>query len=234
LSRKIKVVILSVLLLFGCAGRGPLPRTDDLDEPVAILPVIPSKVVLHYTDSKRYHMYWAKKSNEILNTLSTAKKSKLMGPKEVYKLLETSDIEYLNSILDESEINAEFWESKPFGNISKRLGVTKIIRVSLEIWDYEVRAYEEFRGFGGSREDYGWVHVDMELIKLSPPSLVKTSFGGVQHGYKLTVFGGAGGGGCCFIPTHFSLKYKAQAAEEALRQALSELLATSDREPTVQ
>jgi hypothetical protein len=173
---------------------------------------------------------WAEKTNEILNTLSSGKKSKLMGPKEVYKLLETSDIEYLNSILDESENKAEFWEVKSFGDINKKLGVTKIIRVNLEIWDYKPITHEAFGGFGGIREDYGSIHVDMELINLSPLSLVTTSFGDVQYGYKLRVVGSW----CCVIPTHFSSKSKAQAADEASRKALSELLAISDREPTVQ
>jgi hypothetical protein len=232
---RMRGLILALLFLgvLACAGRVPLPRTDDLDEPVAILPVIPSKVVLHYQVFKLIHLNrvnWAKKTNKILNTLSSGKKSRLMGPKEVYKLLETSDIEYLNSILDESENEAEFWESNLFEDINKKLGVTKIIRVNLEIWDYEPITHEAFGGFGGIREDYGSIHVDTELINLSPPSLVTTSFGDVQYGYKLRVIGAQ----CCIIPINFSFKSEAQAADEALRQALSELLAISDREPTVQ
>ena len=86
-------------MALGCVGVRtvePMEGIDAIEEPVAILPVIPSNVVLHYTDSELYHEYWAEKTNEILNTLSGGKKDKLLGPKDVYKLLETKDIEMQN------------------------------------------------------------------------------------------------------------------------------------------
>ena len=234
MSRKIKVVILSVLLLFGCAGRGPLPGTEDLDEPVAILPVIPGKIELNYSKRKKDRVNMAERINENMNLKASGKKSKLKGPKKVDNLLNSNDLEYLNSVLDQAQTDAGSWESKRLRNMGEKLGVAKIIRLELEIHQYSTLTGTTDTLAEGKKGD---IYVTGHLFELSPPRLVTTytSWAGYWREYQGFCLGGGGYGGCCILPVGtLSYKNKARAIDEAIEKSLLELLFTSAQEPTFQ
>jgi len=201
-----------------------LPGTEDLDEPVAILPVIPSSIELHYSTAEKSYIYWAEKANEILNTLSSREKSKLIGPKKVDSLLRVTDLDYINSILDQSRTHTESLDSKRVRDMGEKLGVTKIIRLELEINEF-LTSNETW-----SKGKKGDVYVTGHLFELSPPRLVKTYtvWAGYWRKTELLPIG------CCILPGELSYKDKAWAIEEALEKSLSGLLFTSAQEPTFQ
>ena len=221
------LILLSlVLVLSGCfATRSfrSLPGTDAIGEPVAILPVIPAQITMLVHSEKDY-LEMAEKTNSVLNTLAGRRKSKLLGPKRVRKILDKSDIESLNRILDDSRDHTTVWQSERLAEMSHRLGVKKIIRVQVEITDSPASDTKWVYGAGvvGGRGKHwsGRVFVSAVLFGMSPRQLIAAR-GSVKE------FSGKTGLGCLFqcIPFPYAVgTTEARALDQAAREAISQLL----------
>jgi len=168
-----------VLVISGCSSAWLLPDTDTLEEPAAILPVIPAHIIMPANSEEEYAKM-VKRANSVLNRLAKENKIKLLGPKKVRKLLDKSDLESLYVLLDEPGDHAKNTKSKKVSEISKRLEVGKIIRVKVQIM--HPHGYGRARSPGSpipmSQRIYwqGWVDVSVELFSVSPPQLIATGY----------------------------------------------------------
>ena len=216
-----------VLVVSGCfAPRSywPLPGTDSIEEPVAILPVIPDHIILP-ADSEKDYWKMAEKANSVLDTLAKGRHSKLFGPKKVRKILDTSDIEILHRILDEWGDQARVWKSERLAETSRRLEVVKIIRVKVEIMNPHF--YSDWK----SREYEGWVDVSADLFG--------TSLRFVEHKRVQKKYWGKSEVGClpldwwCWLPFFYSVgTTEIRALDQAAREAISGVLnISSEQEP---
>ena len=221
------LVLLSLfLVLSGCFALRSfrsLPGTDAIREPVAILPVIPAHITMP-ADFKKDYLEMAEKTNSVLDTLAGGRKSKLLGPKRVRKILDKSDIESLNRILDDSGDRPTVWQSERLAEMSHRLGVEKIIRVQVEITDSPTPdAIWGYRGgalFGRGNHWSGLVFVSAVLFGMSPRQVIDAS-GSVKE------FWGKIGIGCLIqcIPFPYAVgTTEARALGQAAREAISQLL----------
>ena len=223
-----------VLVVSGCFATRrmlPLPGTDSIEEPVAILPVIPDHIILP-ADSEKDYLKMAEKANSVLDTLAKGRHSKLFGPKKVRKILDTSDIESLHRILDEWGDHARVWKSERLAETSRRLEVVKIIRVKVEIMNpYYYKKRKANIVSWNYKEYVGWVDVSVDLFGTSPPRFVEHKR--VQKKYWGKSDMGCAGGGQCAWPYFYSVgTTKIRALDEAAREAISGVLnISSEQEP---
>jgi hypothetical protein len=175
-------------------------------------------------DSEKDYLEMAEKTNSVLNTLTGGRKSKLLGPRMVLNILNRSDVESLQRILDDSGDHPTVWQSERLAEMSQKLGVEKIIRVQVEITDSP--ASNTKWGYRGGalvgRGDHwrGWVFVSAALFGMSPRQLIATR-GSEKE------FWGKTGLGCLFqcIPFPYAVgTTEARALDQAVREAISQLL----------
>jgi hypothetical protein len=219
------LILLSLaLVVFGCSSAWLLPDTNTLEEPVAILPVIPAHIIMPANSEEEYAKM-VKRANSVLNRLAKENKSKLLGPKKVRKLLDKSDLESLYVLLDEPGDHAKNTKSKKVSEIFKRLEVGKIIRVKVQIM--HPHGYGRARSPGSpiamSQPIYwqGWVDVSVELFSVSPPQLIAT-------GYNHKEFWGETGwasGWVALVPVIFPYETYERPEGIALTQAAHEAIA---------
>ena len=209
----------------------PLPGTDSIEEPVAILPVIPDHIILP-ADSEKDYLKMAEKANSVLDTLAKGMHSKLFGPKKVRKILDTSDIESLHRILDEWGDHARVWKSERLAETSRRLEVVKIIRVKVEIMNpYYYKKRKANIVSWNYKEYVGWVDVSVDLFGTSPPRFVEHKR--VQKKYWGQSEMGCAASSGCALPFYYSVgTTEIRALDEAAREAISGVLnISSEQEP---
>lgn len=217
------------LVVSGCSSAWVLPETDSLEETLAILPVTPAQIIMP-ANSQEDYVEMAERANAILNRLANRNSNKFLGPKKVRELLDKSDLESLYVILDESGDDARNPESQKLSEISKRLGVGKIIRVKVRF--LRPQAYEKERKpkslSDNPKQWKGWVDVSADLFNILPPQLIATET-------KEKEFRGETGvtcvGGCIafipvFIPVPYDTykKFEGRALAEAAHGAIAALL----------
>jgi len=206
-----------------------LPETDTLEETLAILPVTPDHIIMPVSSQEDY-VKMAERANSILNRLANRNSNKFLGPKKVGELLDRSDLESLYVILDEPGDDARNPESQKLSEISKRLGVGKIIRVKVQFLRPE--AYEKERRpkslSDNPKQWRGWVDVSADLFNISPPRLIATKTKEIEFrgetGVKLE-----GGVIVCipiFIPVSYDTykKFEGRALVEGAHGAIASLL----------
>jgi len=198
----------------------PLPRTDAIEEPVAILPVIPAHIIMP-ADSEEDYLEMAEEANSVLNRLAGGRNSKLLGPKKVRKILDKSDVETLHRILDDPGDHARAWKSETLAEMSKRLEVGKIIRVKVDIIGppaYTAKWNNPVAG-GQGKHWSGWTSVSADLFGMSPRQLIAT-----RRGQK--EFWGRIGVGCLdCLPFPYAVgTTEARALDQAAREAISLVL----------
>ncbi len=230
MTRVCYLIFLSLaLVISGCSSAWVLPETDTLEETLAILPVTPDHIIMPVSSQEDY-VKMAERANSILNRLANRNSNKFLGPKKVRELLDRSDLESLYVILDKPGDDARNPESQKLSEISKRLGVGKIIRVKVQFLRPE--AYEKERRpkslSDNPKQWRGWVDVSADLFNISPPRLIATKtkeieFGG-ETGVKLE-----GGVIVCipiFIPVSYDTykKFEGRALVEGAHGAIASLL----------
>jgi hypothetical protein len=198
----------------------PLPGTNAIEEPVAILPVIPAHIIMP-ADSEEDYLEMVEETNSVLNTLAGGRNSKLLGPKKVLKILGKSNIETLHRILDDPGDHARVWKSERLAEMSKRLEAGKIIRVKVEI--LKTPAYTDYWGnpaiSGRDKHWEGWVDVSADLFDMSPPRLI-------EHKREQEEFWGrmgVGGLDCLIFPYAVGTT-DARALDQAAREAIAGVL----------
>lgn len=234
------IIFSLVLVVPGCfAGRNvkPLTDIDVIEEPLAILPVIPEHVVMAVESEKDYAKI-AEKTNSILDILAKGKKSKLIGPKKVRRSLAgMADTETLNLWLDELGKYSKSGMSQELIEIGSRLEVKKIISVKVDVlisgnetarWAEGIDGGSGGAGAAGVGKHWrGWVSVTADLFDLSPPRHVTYDRGSAEYSGKigLGVVGAFSGGmgGC--IPFPYAVgTTKTRALGQATREAISGVL----------
>jgi len=164
-----------VLVISGCSSAWVLPETDTLEETLAILPVTPAQIIMPANSQEEY-VKMAETANSILNRLANRNSNKFLAPKKVGELLDKSDLESLYVILDKPGDYARNPESQKLSEISKRLGVGKIIRVKVQV--LRPQAYEKERRpkslTDNPKQWRGWAYVSADLFNILPPQLIAT------------------------------------------------------------
>lgn len=233
----VRYLILGYLLIMASGCFGPrsflsLPGTDTLDEPVAILPVTPAHIVMP-ADSEEDYVKLAKKINSVLNTLAGRKNSKLIGPKNVEKLLGKPDLEILYRIADQEGDHEKTWKTKKITEIGERLNLRRIIRVKTEILITSEKsgpwmdAGGDAIGFGIRKNWNGWADVIVELYDLSRQEMIGRQRESAEFWGKEgigCIAGGSGGGGCCCLFPYAVGKTKIHAIDRAARDAIAGVL----------
>ena len=209
-----------------------LPETGALEEPVAILPVIPAHIILP-SNSEEDYVKMAEKTNSVLNRLAGSNNSKLLGPKKVRKLLNKSDLESLYGILDKPGDHARKTKSKKLAEMSKRLEVRKIIRVKVEI--LRPHAYMEKQNprslTNRPKHWSGWADVSADLLGISPPQLIvtrtnhKRSWG--ETGVSDVTMGPLVGPICLAWPYDAYKRSERRALAQAAKEAIAGVLKKS-------
>jgi hypothetical protein len=231
------ILLLLVPVVSGCfLGRKveTLTDIDAIEEPIAILPVLPEHVVMAVESEKDYAKM-AKKTNSVLDSLARRRNSKLIGPKKVRRSLEGMvNAECLNLWLDELGKYSKSGMSQELIEIGNRLKVKKIIRVKLEVLisgNETVRWVEGIDGGSGAagiagigKHWKGYVYVTADLFDLSQPRYVTYDRGSDEYWGKMGVGScfafGSGMGGCLPFP-YASGETKIRALDQATREAIS-------------
>lgn len=224
-------LVLSVSGCFGGRSSLSLPGTENLDESVAILPVTPAHIVLP-SDSEEDRVKMAKKTNSVLNTLAGRRKSKLIGPKEVGKLLDKPDLEVLYRIGDQEGDHEKIWKSKKLAEIGERLNLRRIIRIKTEIiiTSEESGSWRDLNAdrfiFGIRKNWNGRADVIAELYDLSRQEMIGSQRGSAEFWGKegvgcIPVVGGYPC--CCLFPYAVGMN-KMHAIDQAAREAIAGVL----------
>jgi hypothetical protein len=223
------LLCLSVGACFLPRSFAPLQEYSRPDAAVAILPVEPEQVrIISRTDaSSTGSVSWgesgikdrewvAKVCNAVLDTLASGEGSRIMGPTKTKETLaRTPGGERTKVLLDDPGPLDEAWKKDGLKDLSKILGLTRIIQV----WPTVEGTMGA--GGGGMGMGAGWsgrVVVKVELVNLAPPEI--SARGSGEGGY----WGAAGavGGPMAGVPFALGTTF-GRAVDQATRGAMTQI-----------
>jgi hypothetical protein len=223
------LLCLSVGACFLPRSTAPLQEDSRPETAVAILPVDPEQVrIILRTDAAstgsvslgesgiKNRERVAQVCNAVLDTLASGEGSRIMGPTKTKEALARAPGgERTKVFLDDPGPLDEAWKKDGLKDLSKILGLTRIIRA----WPTVEGKMESGGGLGFLGSSWsGRVVVKVELVNLAPPEISARGSGEGEYWGAVGAVGGYGGAVPFALGTTFG-----RAVDQATRGAMTQI-----------